>query len=72
MVHPHRRRKPSVVTHLSLVKPCLEGEEAGLLGTAYRALRDAEHRLQMVGDQQTHSLPEGDEALDNVAALAGG
>ncbi len=33
-------------------------------------LRTIEHRLQMVGDQQTHSLPSGD-ALDRVARLHG-
>ena len=45
-------------------------EDARLLGESYDGLRTIEHRLQMVGDQQTHSLPSG-AALDNVARLHG-
>ena len=41
------------------------------LAEAYRRLRTAEHRLQMVDDQQTHLLPPGEGALDNVAQLHG-
>ncbi len=46
-------------------------EEAGQLSIAYRILRTAEHRLQMVDDRQTHQLPEQAEAIDNVARLDG-
>ena len=49
----------------------LEQGEADRLGVAYRALRDAEHRLQMVEDRQTHTIPDDDVAIDNVAHLAG-
>ena len=45
-------------------------EDARLLGESYDGLRTIEHRLQMVADKQTHSLPAG-EALDNVARLHG-
>jgi glutamate-ammonia-ligase adenylyltransferase len=38
---------------------------------AYQRLRAWEHRVQMVGDEQTHKLPEADEARRRVAALAG-
>ena len=41
------------------------------LAEAYGFLRSLEHRLQMVADEQTHSLPEGDEALAVFAAFAG-
>ncbi|MEO5641259.1 MAG: glutamine-synthetase adenylyltransferase, partial [Sphingomicrobium sp.] len=41
------------------------------LAAAYRALRTAEHRVQMVNDQQTHRLPADPAALDNVARLSG-
>lgn len=44
--------------------------DAVALAAAYRLLRTIEHRLQMVDDRQTHSLPEG-EALDGVARLHG-
>ena len=43
---------------------------ARILGEAYDRLRTIEHRLQMVADRQTHSLPDG-EALENVAHLHG-
>ena len=46
-------------------------DEADILTHAYRLYRTIEHRLQMVDDQQTHSLPKQAEALDTVAALSG-
>lgn len=48
----------------------IEPSEALELGDAYDRLRTVEHRLQMVNDQQTHSLPVG-QALDAVARLDG-
>src|SRR5207237_2812 len=41
------------------------------LAEAYRFLRSLEHRLQMVEDEQTHSLPKTVEGLDNVARFMG-
>ena len=49
----------------------IEAELARELAEAYRRLRTAEHRVQMVADQQTHLLPPGEEALTNVARLHG-
>ena len=49
----------------------IAGEDAEVLGNAYDRLRTIEHRLQMVDDRQTHSLPMDREALDNVANLDG-
>lgn len=48
----------------------ISAEDARLLGDAYDRLRTIEHRLQMVADQQTHTLPEG-AALDGIARLDG-
>ncbi|WP_228242098.1 glutamine-synthetase adenylyltransferase [Porphyrobacter sp. GA68] len=45
-------------------------DTARRLSASYEALRTVEHRLQMVDDRQTHTLPEG-PALDNVARLGG-
>lgn len=45
-------------------------QSAQVLGDSYDRLRVIEHRLQMVHDRQTHTLPEG-IALDNVAQLDG-
>ncbi len=49
----------------------IDREDAVLLGQSYDRLRVIEHRLQMVADQQTHSLPTDQAALDNVAQLDG-
>ncbi len=41
------------------------------LEDAYSELRRVEHRLQMVDDAQTHSLPADDDGLDHIAAFLG-
>jgi [glutamine synthetase] adenylyltransferase / [glutamine synthetase]-adenylyl-L-tyrosine phosphorylase len=41
------------------------------LGAAYRFLRRVEHRLQMVADEQTHSLPGEVEAVERFARFLG-
>ncbi|WP_230292062.1 bifunctional [glutamate--ammonia ligase]-adenylyl-L-tyrosine phosphorylase/[glutamate--ammonia-ligase] adenylyltransferase [Croceicoccus sp. Ery5] len=45
--------------------------DAQELGESYDRLRVIEHRLQMVRDRQTHSLPATAGELDNVARLDG-
>jgi glutamate-ammonia-ligase adenylyltransferase len=37
----------------------------------YRYLRELEHRLQMVEDQQTHSLPQSDAGVAHIACFMG-
>lgn len=49
----------------------VDAADADALAAAYELLRTIEHRLQMVDDRQTHSLPRDAEALDNVARLHG-
>ena len=41
------------------------------LGAAYRFLRVVENRLQMVADEQTHSLPADRDELERFARFAG-
>ena len=41
------------------------------MAEAYDRLRAWEHRVQMIGDEQTHKLPEAVEARRRVAALSG-
>ena len=41
------------------------------LAAAYGDLRALEHRAQMIADDQTHILPEADEARGRIAALWG-
>ena len=49
----------------------IPASDAQMLGECYDRLRVIEHRLQMVSDQQTHSLPDDPAALDRVARLDG-
>jgi glutamate-ammonia-ligase adenylyltransferase len=44
---------------------------AGELAAAYRFLRRVEHRLQMVHDRQTHSLPEREDQMAAFATFMG-
>ena len=44
---------------------------AQTLTAHYRAHREIEHRLQMVGDVQTHALPTQDEGFERLAAFVG-
>ena len=41
------------------------------LAAAYAFLRRVEHRLQMVADEQTHTLPEQIEAVERFARFFG-
>jgi [glutamine synthetase] adenylyltransferase / [glutamine synthetase]-adenylyl-L-tyrosine phosphorylase len=41
------------------------------LAAAYDFLRTLEHRLQMIEDEQTHTLPKTADGLDNVARFMG-
>ena len=52
-------------------KKWIAPEAAAELKEAYRFLRTLEHRLQMIDDEQTHSLPASDEGLDHVACFMG-
>ncbi|MFD0915845.1 bifunctional [glutamine synthetase] adenylyltransferase/[glutamine synthetase]-adenylyl-L-tyrosine phosphorylase [Pseudahrensia aquimaris] len=47
------------------IKPHVRDE----LCESYRVLRDVEHRLQMVRDEQTHEIPKDKDAFANIAAL---
>ncbi|SFI89681.1 glutamine-synthetase adenylyltransferase [Celeribacter neptunius] len=52
-------------------KGWVEQETAEILSRDYVAHREVEHRLQMLRDQQTHSLPTAPEEFDRLAALMG-
>lgn len=41
------------------------------LKAAYRFLREIEHRIQMVNDEQTHTLPSDASAFESLARLSG-
>ena len=70
--HPSIRLKGTRATLDALAEAGLiAAQDARLLGESYDRLRAVEHRLQMVADQQTHSLPVDPAALDAVARLDG-
>jgi len=45
--------------------------DARSLDHAYRLLRTVEHRLQLVQEQQVHTLPANDQALERLARVMG-
>jgi glutamate-ammonia-ligase adenylyltransferase len=49
----------------------IDAETAGELISAYWFLRDVEHRVQMVRDEQTHVLPTTDAELKRIAYMMG-
>ena len=56
-----------VLTEREWIKPEVRDE----LKTAYCFLRQMEHRIQMVADEQTHSIPSDPERLEAFAHFAG-
>ena len=75
MIHGGRApelRAPATLDAIAALSTAghFDATTATMLAEAYRTLRTAEHRVQMVDDRQTHDVPEG-EGLAAVAALAG-
>jgi len=66
-------RDPATVKALAalaaagLVDPAASEE----MTTAYRYLRRVEHRIQMIADEQTHSLPDSDAGMAHLATFMG-
>jgi glutamate-ammonia-ligase adenylyltransferase len=54
-----------------VVQGWLDEPARDLLSEAYRFLRRVEHRIQMLNDEQTHTLPDDAEGLARVAHLMG-
>ena len=50
---------------------CLTHQERSILMPNYESLRKVEHRLQLMFDLQTHTLPETDEELAKLAIRMG-
>jgi glutamate-ammonia-ligase adenylyltransferase len=70
--HPELRSRGTIETLERLAKGgWIAREAASDLTEAYLFLRRIENRLQMVGDQQTHVIPDEPEELDRVAKLSG-
>jgi glutamate-ammonia-ligase adenylyltransferase len=70
--HPELRSRDTLTALAALAAGRWIGADAHTeLGAAYRFLRTVEHRLQMVADDQTHTLPQDREGLERFARFAG-
>jgi [glutamine synthetase] adenylyltransferase / [glutamine synthetase]-adenylyl-L-tyrosine phosphorylase len=70
--HPELRDRRTLETLATLTAGKWISEDARRdLDGAYRFLRRVEHRLQMVADEQTHTLPADPEAVAHFARFLG-
>jgi len=70
--HPELRGRETVATLAALAAGgWIDGEARDALTAAYYFLRRVEHRLQMMADEQTHTLPSDSAALDAFARFLG-
>ncbi|CAD7027087.1 glutamine-synthetase adenylyltransferase [Pseudorhizobium endolithicum] len=68
---PLRTRQTKVALEKLAEANWITSEIAAELTEAYWFLRDVEHRIQMVRDEQTHSLPETEAELKRIAFMLG-
>jgi glutamate-ammonia-ligase adenylyltransferase len=70
--HPQLRIKSTLATLDMLADGgWIDADARSDLAAAYRFLRVIENRLQMVADEQTHSLPADQDGLERFARFAG-
>lgn len=70
--HPELRARPTLEALNVLANSnWITFEARDELTTAYEFLRRVEHRLQMIADEQTHSLPEAPEDVERFAHFFG-
>src|SRR5256886_45900 len=70
--HPQLRVRPTLeALNVLASSNWITFEARDELTTAYEFLRRVEHRLQMVADEQTHTLPDHVEAVEGFAAFFG-
>ena len=69
---PAVRQRNTLLALESLeIAGCLTAQETYILADAYRFLRKVEHRLQILFDWQTHTLPSGARDLHTLARRMG-
>ena len=68
---PLRTRQTEVALEKLAEANWITPEIAAELTQAYWFLRDVEHRIQMVRDEQTHSLPDTEAELKRIAFMLG-
>ncbi len=70
--HPELRERETLTTlQILAAGGWIDAEARADLDAAYRFLRVVENRLQMVADEQTHTLPTEREGLERFARFAG-
>ena len=70
--HPELRVRPTLeALNVLASSDWITFEARDQLTAAYEFLRRVEHRLQMMADEQTHALPEADEAVERFACFFG-
>ncbi|HEX2760624.1 MAG TPA: hypothetical protein VHM27_08925, partial [Rhizomicrobium sp.] len=70
--HPGLRTASTLASLAALaVNGTIAPETAADLTRAYRYLRMLEHRLQMIEDEQTHTVPKSEEGVAHVACFMG-
>jgi glutamate-ammonia-ligase adenylyltransferase len=70
--HPELRVRPTLeALNVLASSNWITFEARDELTAAYVFLRRVEHRLQMVADEQTHTLPDGVEAVERFACFFG-
>ncbi|HEX2148369.1 MAG TPA: bifunctional [glutamine synthetase] adenylyltransferase/[glutamine synthetase]-adenylyl-L-tyrosine phosphorylase, partial [Pseudorhizobium sp.] len=68
---PLRTRETELALNALAEANWITPEIAGELTSAYWFLRDVEHRIQMVRDEQTHNLPDTEAELKRIAFMLG-
>lgn len=76
LVHGHSDpdlRSPNTLVTLAELATAdyIDRGDADQLGSSYRFFRTVEHRLQLVDEQQVHTLPTNGTALDQLARVLG-
>ena len=74
----HGRRDPSIRSRSTLealgelaASGYVDARQSAALANAYRFLRTVEHRLQLVEEQQTHTVPSEPQAKERLARVLG-
>jgi len=69
---PHLRVRETLAALDRLVEAgWIEAKTRDALREAYLFLRNVEHRIQMIADEQRHTLPESDAGVEVVARMMG-
>jgi glutamate-ammonia-ligase adenylyltransferase len=70
--HPELRVRPTLAAlDILAARDWITFQARDELSAAYQFLRRVEHRIQMIADEQTHTLPDSVEAMERFARFFG-